>query len=55
MDAAARGWAAGALTQAHLLAATNELRTRLEQVEVRIAQARQGNALDGLAGAEDAP
>lgn len=53
LDEAARGWAAGALTQAQLLAASSELRTRLEQVEGRIGQARQGSALDGLAGAED--
>ncbi len=53
MDEAARGWAAGVLTQAQLLAATNELRTRLEQVEARVAQTRQGEALEGLAGAED--
>jgi hypothetical protein len=53
MDEAARGWAAGALTPAQLLAATSELRTRLEEVEKRIGQARQGTALDGLAGKAD--
>lgn len=53
MDEAARGWAAGALSQAQLLAATNELRTRLEEVERHIGQARQGTALDGLTGTAD--
>ncbi len=53
MDEAARGWAAGALSQAQLLAATNELRTRLEEVERRSGQARQGTALDGLTGTAD--
>ncbi len=53
LDEAARGWAAGALIQAQLLAATNELRTRLDGVERRIGQARQGSALDGLTGTAD--
>ena len=53
MDEAARGWAVGSLTQAQLLAATNEMRARLEGTEARIAQAQQGSALDGLTGAED--
>lgn len=53
LDDAARGWAAGALTQAQLLAATSELRTRLDAVEARIGQVRQGGALDGLTGADD--
>lgn len=53
LDEAARGWAAGALTQAQLLAATSELRTRLDAVEARIGQSRQGSVLDGLTGADD--
>jgi site-specific DNA recombinase len=53
LDEVARGWAVGALTQAQLLAATNELRTRLEHVEIRIGQARRGSALDGLADTAD--
>jgi site-specific DNA recombinase len=53
LDEAASGWAAGVLTQAQLIRATQELRARLEDVEQRIGQARQGSALDGLAGAED--
>lgn len=53
LDEAARGWAAGALTQAQLLAATQMLRGRLEDVERRIGRARQGGALDGLTGVED--
>jgi site-specific DNA recombinase len=53
LDEAARGWAAGALTQSQLLAATKELRSRLEQVESQIGQAKQGNALDAILGAED--
>ncbi len=53
MEEAARGWAAGALTQAQLLAATNELRARLEKIEARVGQAQEVNTLDGLAGADD--
>lgn len=53
LDEAARGWAAGALTQAQLLAATRELRARLDAVEAKIGQAGRSSALDGLAGAPD--
>jgi site-specific DNA recombinase len=53
LEEAARGWAAGALTQAQLLAASHELRSRLEAVEARIGQARRGSVLDGLADAAD--
>jgi site-specific DNA recombinase len=53
LEEAARGWAVGALTQAQLLAATNELRARLETVEARIGQAQQVSALEGLVGAAD--
>ncbi|MCU1692977.1 MAG: Site-specific recombinase [Frankiales bacterium] len=50
LDDAARGWAAGVLSQSQLTAATAELRARLEDVEARIGQANQGSALVGLAG-----
>lgn len=53
LEEAARGWAAGVLTQAQLLAATNEMRGRLEEVEVRIGRAKKGNALDGLTDTKD--
>jgi site-specific DNA recombinase len=53
LEEAARGWAAGALTQAQLLAATNELRARLERVEAQIGDAQQVSALEGLAGSGD--
>lgn len=53
LEDAARGWAAGALTQAQLLAATNELRSRLEAVELRIGQATQASVLEGLVDARD--
>jgi site-specific DNA recombinase len=53
LEEAASGWAAGALTQGQLMRATTELRARLEDVEQRIGQARQGSALDGLAGTTD--
>lgn len=50
MDEAARGWAAGALTQGQLLAATGELRSRLEAVEQKIGNLNRGNVLEGLVG-----
>lgn len=53
LEEAARGWAAGALTQGQLRAATAELRARLELVEQRIGEAARGSALDGLAGVPD--
>lgn len=53
LEEAARGWAAGVLTQAQLRAATVELRARIEAVETRIGEAARGTALDGLAGAPD--
>ena len=53
LDEVARGWAAGALTQAQLLAASAELRDRLEAIERRIGQASQISVLSGLAGLPD--
>jgi len=53
LDEAARGWAAGALTQAQLLAATRELRDRLERVEQRIGEASQTSVLVGLSRGPD--
>ncbi len=53
LDEAATGWAAGVLTQSQLIKATQELRGRLRDVENRIGQARQGDALDGLLGGQD--
>lgn len=50
MDEAARGWAAGALTQSQLLAVNDELRSRLEAVEHRIGEVGRGNVLEGLTG-----
>lgn len=49
----ARGWAAGALTQAQLLAADSELRTRLDAIERRIGAETRGSVLGGLAEAID--
>lgn len=49
----ARGWAAGALTQAQLLAADSELRTRLDEAERRIAAETQASVLVGLVEAID--
>ncbi len=53
LDEAARGWAAGVLTQAQIVAATTELRTRLKAVEQQIGQAGHGSALAGLVDAVD--
>lgn len=52
MDEAARGWAAGALTQGQLLAATAELRSRLDAVEQTIGELSRGSVLEGLVGAD---
>lgn len=49
----ARGWAAGALTQAQLLAADAELRTRLEEIEGRLAAEAGSSVLEGLVGTVD--
>lgn len=52
MDEAARGWAAGALTQGQLLAATVELRGRLKAVEQKIGDFSRGAVLEGLVGGD---
>jgi site-specific DNA recombinase len=53
LDEAARGWAAGALTQSQLLAATAELKGLLAAVEARLATGARSGALAGLAGTSD--
>ncbi len=52
-DELARGWAAGALTQAQLLAADSELRTRLEEIERRLAAEGGSSVLEELVGTLD--
>ncbi len=49
----ARGWAAGALTQAQLLAADAELRTRLDEIERRVAAETQSSVLGELVESPD--